>query len=92
MSDLADSDRRVAALAAAVRHRRRELGLRQEEVAALAGCSERFVHTLEHGKATVRLSKVLDVFEVLGLDLVVAPGRGEVAGPAAGTPGHSPRP
>jgi y4mF family transcriptional regulator len=92
MNDHADGDARVASLAAAVRQRRHELGLRQDEVAALAGCSERFVHTLEHGKATLRLSKVLDVFEVLGLDLVVAPGRGEVTGPAAGTPGHSPRP
>lgn len=64
---------RAAALGAAVRARRRRLGLRQEELADLAGCSERFVHTLETGKQTVRLDKVLDVLAVLGLDLAVVP-------------------
>ncbi len=69
---------RVAALASAVRQRRNELGLRQSELADLAGCSERFVHTVEHGKDSLRLDKVLDVLEVLGLDLLVASGRGRV--------------
>ena len=69
---------RVRALAAAVRRRRAELGLRQAEVAALAGCSERFLHTLEHGKTSLRLDKVLDVLEVLGLGLDVVPGRGRI--------------
>lgn len=64
---------RAAALGAAVRARRRRLGLRQEELADLAGCSERFVHTLETGKPTVRLDKVLAVLTVLGLDLAVVP-------------------
>ena len=67
---------RVRALAAAVRRRRAELGLRQAEVADLAGCSTRFLHTLEHGKTSLRLDKVLDVLEVLGLGLAVIPGRG----------------
>lgn len=67
-----------AALAQAVRVRREELGLRQAEVADLAGCSQRFVHTVEHGKASLRLDKVLDVLEVLGLALAVTPGRGEI--------------
>ncbi len=62
---------RAATLGGAVRARRRRLGLRQEELADLAGCSERFVHTLETGKQTVRLDKVLDVLAVLGLDLAV---------------------
>ena len=69
---------RVASLARAVRERREELGLRQSELADLAGCSERFVHTVEHGKDSLRLDKVLDVLEVLGLDLLVASGRGRV--------------
>ena len=69
---------RVRALAAAVRRRRAELGLRQAEVADLAGCSERFLHTLEHGKPSLRLDKVLDVLEVLGLGLAVVPGRGRI--------------
>lgn len=71
---------RVAPLAEAVRRRREELGLRQTELADLAGCSYRFVHTVEHGKNSLRLDKVLDVLEVLGLDLAVVPGRGRVVG------------
>ncbi|HUF75130.1 MAG TPA: hypothetical protein VMM35_02585, partial [Longimicrobiales bacterium] len=57
-------DDRVASLAAVVTRRRKELGLLQSELAALAGCSERFVHTVEHGKQTLRLDKLLDVLEV----------------------------
>lgn len=67
MNDRAFMDR----LGVAVRRRREALGLRQDEVADLAGCSTRFVHTLEHGKASLRLDKVLDVLDVVGLDLVV---------------------
>jgi y4mF family transcriptional regulator len=72
---------RLSSLAIAVRTRRDELGLRQSELADLAGCSQRFVHTLERGKDTLRMDKVLDVLEVLGLDLLVAPGTGRVAVP-----------
>lgn len=72
---------RVRALAAAVRRRRAELDLRQAEVADLAGCSARFLHTLEHGKPSLRLDKVLDVLEVLGLGMAVVPGRGRIASP-----------
>lgn len=69
---------KAADLASAVRVRREQLGLRQAELAALAGCSTRFVHTIEHAKATVQLDKLLAVLEVLGLGLVVGPGRGEI--------------
>jgi y4mF family transcriptional regulator len=62
----------------AVRRRRLELGLRQDELAALAGVSPRFVHTLEQSKPTVRLDKMLAVLGQLGLDLVVEPGSGIV--------------
>ncbi len=65
-------------LATAVRHRRKALGLRQEEVADLAGCSERFVYSLERGKPSVQLGKTLDVLRVLGLGLAVVPGTGTV--------------
>lgn len=70
MTDRADD------LGARVRSRRRELGLKQAELAELAGCSTRFVHTVEAGKATVRLDKLLDVLDVLGLRLTIeGPGR-----------------
>lgn len=74
---------RVAGLAESVRQRRVALGLRQTDLADLAGCSTRFVHTVEQGKETVRLDKLLDVLEVLGLGLTVVPGHGEIDGPAA---------
>lgn len=58
-------------LADRVRSRRKSLGLRQADLADLAGCGVRFVHMVENGKATLRLDKVLDVLEVLGLEFVV---------------------
>ena len=61
----------VTHLADRVRSRRKSLGLRQADLADLAGCGVRFVHMVENGKATLRLDKVLDVLEVLGLELVV---------------------
>jgi len=77
---------RMTPLQDAVRARRKSLGLRQAELADLAGCSQRFVHTLENGKASLRLDKVLDVLEVLGLDLVVAPGQGRIGALVETTP------
>lgn len=58
-----------------IRERRRSLGLTQDQLADLAGCSPRFIRELEGGKTTVRLDKVLDVAEVLGLDVTLAPRR-----------------
>lgn len=82
---------RTAALGEAVRGRRAELNLTQVEVADLAGCSQRFVHTVEQGKPTLRLDKLLDLLEVLGLGLSVGPGRGWIcpAGEGGPTP-HAP--
>ena len=68
----------VEALGHEVKKRRAALGLRQAELAELAGCSPRFLHSLENGKPTLRLDKVLDVLEVLGLDLLLAPSRGRI--------------
>jgi HTH-type transcriptional regulator / antitoxin HipB len=59
----------ASALAATVRARRRELGLTQQDVADLGGVSAKFLRDFERGKATVRLDKLLDVLEVLGLEL-----------------------
>lgn len=52
-----------------IRQRRRELGLGQQELAELAGVSERFVRALEHDKPSVQLDHVRAVLEVLGLEL-----------------------
>lgn len=56
-------------LAGEVRARRAQLRLKQEELADLAGVSERFVYALENGKLTVQLDKVLAVVNALGLHL-----------------------
>ncbi len=65
-------------LASAVRARRTQLKLRQEELADLAGVSERFVYALENGKATVQMDKVLAVLSALGLYLEIHRGSGSV--------------
>ncbi|MGK2877566.1 MAG: type II toxin-antitoxin system Y4mF family antitoxin [Solirubrobacterales bacterium] len=52
-----------------IRARRKQLGLTLRDVADLAGVAVTFVHQLEHGKPTVRLSKVIDVLTVLGLKI-----------------------
>jgi HTH-type transcriptional regulator / antitoxin HipB len=62
-------------LAAAVRARRKALKLTQLDVAALAECGAVFMHSLESGKPTVRLDKVMAVLNVLGLQLVLEPGK-----------------
>ncbi|OYO01423.1 type II toxin-antitoxin system Y4mF family antitoxin [Enemella evansiae] len=59
------------------RERRRELGLNQAEAAELAGVSERFLRSLEAGKPTVRLDKVLQVATALGLTVEVRVRDGE---------------
>jgi HTH-type transcriptional regulator / antitoxin HipB len=63
-------------LAGEVRARRGQLRLRQEELADLAGVSERFVYALENGKKTVQLDKVLAVLNALGLHLELHRGAG----------------
>lgn len=69
---------KLAELARVVRLRREQLGLRQDELAALAGCSTRFVHTVEHAKPSLNLDKLLGVLGVLGLGLVVRAGQGDI--------------
>ncbi len=65
----------VTAMARAVRARRKGLRLTQIALSQLAGCGPDFIYDLEAGKATLRLDKLLDVLAVLGLELVLAPGK-----------------
>ena len=58
-----------------IRNRRKSLRLTQDNLADLARCSPRFVRALETGKPGVRLDKVLDVLDALGLELHLAPRR-----------------
>lgn len=64
-----------------IRAERRRLGLRQDQFAGSAGVGLRFLVDLERGKPTVRLDKVLDVLQALGLTLEVQPLSAAVAEP-----------
>lgn len=66
-------DPAVVRLGAAVRKRRKRLGLTQEAVARAAGCGIVFIYHLERGKPSLRLDKLLDILRVLGMDIVVTP-------------------
>lgn len=57
-------------IGAALRAKRKEYQLRQEEAAEFAQVSELFVREMEKGKATLRLDKLMDVLAVVGLELV----------------------
>jgi HTH-type transcriptional regulator/antitoxin HipB len=69
----------------AIRKRRRNLRLRQDELALLAGVSERFVYALENGKRSVQLDKVLAVLSTLGLHLELHRGTATGITPGADT-------
>ena len=59
-------------LAAAVRTRRTDLRLSQQDLADMAGVSERFVRFVEQGKPTLRLDTLLALLDTLGLELQLA--------------------
>jgi HTH-type transcriptional regulator/antitoxin HipB len=69
------ADDPVKACAAALRARRRALGLTQSQLADLAGVGLAFLYELELGKPTVRLDKLLDVARTLGLELRLIEGK-----------------
>lgn len=71
MHERADSAARLGSL---VRARRRDLRLRQSELADLAGVSERFVHAVENGKLTIQIDKLVDLLDAVGLHLQVVRG------------------
>ena len=52
---------------------RRSQGLLQTDLAGLSGTGNRFVVDLERGKPTLQLQKVLDMLDLLGLEVRVAP-------------------
>ena len=54
-------------IGAAIRTRRRELGFRQDYLAAAAGVSLQFVSQVERGKATAQIGKVLAVLQAVGI-------------------------
>lgn len=63
----------AADFGAAVRARRRELGLTQETLALEASVGRRFVIDLEAGKPTASLGSALRCAQLLGLDVQMMP-------------------
>ena len=63
----------VRQIGAAIRHKRRAIGMRQAELAALSGVGPRFLSELENGKPTAEIGKALRVLQRLGLDLRIEP-------------------
>jgi y4mF family transcriptional regulator len=62
----------TAQLAVAVRGRRADLRLSQQDLADMAGVSERFVRFVEQGKPSLRLDTLLALLDTLGLELQLA--------------------
>lgn len=52
-----------------LRVRRRDLGLTQIDLAELAGVSDRFVRSMEHGKPSLQIDSLMKVLDALGMEL-----------------------
>lgn len=52
-----------------LRVRRRDLGLTQIDLADLAGVSDRFVRSVEHGKPSLQMDSLMKVLNALGMEL-----------------------
>lgn len=67
--------RTAADLGAAIRHRRKELRLSQEDLADAVGVGRKFVSTVENGKPTAQIGLVLDLCLELGIQIELKAGR-----------------
>jgi HTH-type transcriptional regulator / antitoxin HipB len=74
-------------LASEVRSRRGQLGLTQQDLADMAGVSERFVRFVEQGKPSIQLDSLTAVLETLGLELRIATRTSEAARTLGGPTG-----
>lgn len=54
-----------------VREQRRELKLRQIDLAGIGNTGNRLIVDIEKGKPTVQLQKLLDLLDLLGLEVIV---------------------
>ncbi len=70
----------MSTLGKIVRDERKELGLRQDELAAASGVGLRFIVDLERGKTTAQMGKVITVLGALGCELQIRRPDGIVIG------------
>ncbi len=64
--------RSIADAAAAVRGRRLDLGLSQDQLARRAGVSRKWIYEFEAGKPAAALGHVMRVLETLGLHVAIS--------------------
>lgn len=62
-----------AEIGSTIRTVRKACGLRQDELAGVAGVGVRFLVELEAGKPTAQLGKALQVLDALGCSLQITP-------------------
>lgn len=55
-----------------IRNARRAQGMRQDQLAAVAGVGIRFLVELEAGKPTAQIGKALDVLAALGCSVTIS--------------------
>lgn len=56
-----------------IRFKRKEIGIRQEVAAGMAGVGTKFLSQLENGKESAELGKALQVLRKMGLDVYIFP-------------------
>jgi transcriptional regulator with XRE-family HTH domain len=56
-----------------IRIKRKEIGVRQEVAAGMAGVGTKFLSQLENGKETAELGKTLQVLRKMGLEVYIFP-------------------
>jgi y4mF family transcriptional regulator len=61
----------VADIGKLVRHKRKQLGVLQEDAAGLSGVGTKFLSQLENGKETAEIGRVLQVLKSMGLDVYI---------------------
>ena len=69
---MADDRHPALVLGTAVRAARKDARLTQQQLADLAGCSDRTLREIEQGSGSPSIGTVIDVLDVLGLRLEAA--------------------
>ena len=72
-----------------MRARRTFLRLTQQDLADMAGVSERFVRFVEQGKPSVQLDSLVALLETLGLELQITTRSSNAARALAGPPNEN---